>query len=293
MSCTVNLPSGIAECFKDIGTLKGVIITQTSKTWTDRTPAVSSSYYKTGIQESLDTFVLNSIEDYEVEAGETVTAQSPLTGAKTFLKKHPDSLTVFAHSIPCDWNDAIASLGGGTYRVIPFSEDGKIMMTKGALQTRLGFTAKVYAEPFSIPGKDDVNKAYKLSIAFQKADEFKEVDFIEPIWDLDDLAAFSPIGLEVNPVSALAGTSYHLIVNERCGDFYSGTLTAEIISSNVTSPSIVLAYNASTNGDYTATVQKGESPTDLSAGNWIKFRIVNKTGDVYNYVSGYEIAAVE
>ncbi len=288
MSCSVaSLPIGSANKQCDQDTIKGLILTSVDEVWTDRTILQTDAQLKTGIQEDLDITVFGDIYDYEPTVGETIKSESPLTGAMSFIRRKPGSLVVNIETNPCDWNEAIDKLKGGLYRVGLVYANGDTLATKGDLQTVKYFLAKVYATPHDITGKDDVNKGYVLEIAWQDAKEWEKVDYITPVWDLEDLQGYAPASLNADEYSVLAGSTQTIVVRYGCvAEYASMDLTAEVRESNVTSETVTPTYVASSLGKYSCDIQKGSTPTDLTSGNFVTYRVVVKDGSgVYTYVS--------
>ena len=60
-------------------------------------------------------------------------------------------------------------------------------------------------------------------------------------------------------------------------------MTAEVLDSTILSGTAV--PTSVVDGTYSVLVQKGDTPGNLANGDYVKYRVVRKTGDIYNEIS--------
>lgn len=199
------------------------------------------------------------------------------------------ALMGYVKANPCDFVEILKAYKGGTYGTAFFLSDGQIMVVNNlqAKQPKLnGFTAQLFAINPGIPGQENQSQQFRLKVNFQDAEEFNNYAVVPVHYGYNDLLEFVPVGLSAQPLVPWDGVnSITLSVFDRCfpDSPKSGVLTAEVVG-KTQGLTVTATPTDNTDGTYTVLVQK-TGPADLAAGEYARFQLVSKTGDVYDEIS--------
>lgn len=287
MSCLVTAPNGANnKCTNYLQKAIAAIITDPSFSWASVGAVDNIENIRVLLQETRKGFIVE-FNGTTPTAGEAVSETTGF-GQNFTTGVNAGSLLGYVKSNPCDFKEVLSAFKGGTYNVALFLEDGSILVVDN-LQSKepalKGFEAQVYALDIGIPGQENQSQGYRLQINFFKAEEFRSFKVVDVHYSFNDLLDLLPLGLSAEVSTPWDGSDIVLSVATRCvGDSpKSGALTVEIEKAT---QGLVVSGTATDNGDgtYTVTIQK-DGPADLAAGEYARFFLVSKTGDVYDEIS--------
>jgi hypothetical protein len=287
MSCTVlNAGGANKDCVDLIGAMDAPLITLPDVKWTSRADFQNTETMRVKIQEDLGVYVTRKISGADITQPE---ARNETTGfgAQVTTGVTPGSVIVYLESNSCDFNEMMSAYNGGTFRIVPFGEDGYYdgyLMPNGEIK---GFEAQIYAVPISVASVDNQVQQWKLLINWKNAEQFRSRVRVKSPKTLEGLLEWMPSGLTALINTAYdTGTGIQVIdVSKRCStDIETEVLTGEVLDNgNVLSPTASPTSNA--DGTYDATIQKGAVPGNLANGDYLTYRVVKKTGSVYEKIS--------
>jgi hypothetical protein len=280
--CASVMPAGAVECLKKIGKAEYLIVDDLSVSFSDDADFINQATNKAFVNETLLSYIFK-IADYET--GTADPAVLTLDNTRNIITNRPiPNGTVFADMSFCDQQALLKTLKGGTYRVRYITKDGDIYAYQLSSGIKKGFKAEITALTKGIPQKSDIDKNVTIYVNHVSYDEFENAVVGTPDWNPGlELVEATPFGLNMSLAGVYAAGDVNVQVNARCAGAELGLVTAdfEVVSSNVTSPTIV-AVEVSL-GVYTLTIQK-DGPVDLAAGDNVVFRV--KKGSPVGFVSG-------
>ena len=295
MSCiTVRNPSGInPDCVQYIEAAENVIIWKADQSFASIGAFKSIEAHRVKIQEGLSEYIPVGIKGYESTPGELTLETSDFDQSSKVTFEGPPSLIMDIATNPADFNEMMAQLTGGGYRI------GFIMKITGDVMVNIqpdgsiqGFLANVFAQAPTLRPQGESFMSYKVSANFQRVNEFRSFGLIDvPFNPAVELLSRMPLGLTMRAAGAYAVSDINVLVTDRAGTAYTGTLIVEEIASydSVTNLQIDSFSSSVVNngaGSYTLTLEKDSSPVTLVPGDFVTIRVATKTSDVYDYVSG-------
>lgn len=280
--CVNGLGAGInLDCLKYPHPITNLIITGSSISFT-RAQLSLLSNWKTKIQEDLTAIVPSAVIAYDNTTDDpTINTTQQLQ--KITEKEGVPSGLFYIESNFCDWNEAMRTLKGGTYRVFTVHSDGAIMGYKDRNGTEYkGFLAQINAitKGFALP--EGIENSFPMYINFKRLAEFKQQFATIPEWNAQlELAEAMPEGYAMGFISGAQATATIVVdIYERCGDAASGLVIAdvEVISSTLTDDTVTAVTD---NGDGTWDIVF----TTAALNQDITFRIKELTGSIVDGVS--------
>lgn len=285
--CTVLNAGGInSNCANILGAMKVPIITLPDAIWTSRSDFMNSESMRAKIQEDLSVFVTREINGADITQPELVN-ESTGFGKQVATRATPGSVLVYLESNSCDFNEMMAAYSGGIYRIVSFTENGKLqahLRPDGKVQ---GFEGQVYAIPISVGSIDNQIQQWRVQINWTNVEQFKSTVIVDSIKTAKGLLELVPAGISIEQNTAYNVTSGVQVINAfvRCD---SSTPETEVMTAEITDPGTEVgptaAPTSNSDGTYDVLVQNG-TPANLAVGNYVKYRLVKKTGDIYEKIS--------
>jgi len=276
--CTTSMPGGINfDCLTYPAPVENLIITDASKTFTKAELEVLSKW-KEAIQEDLEIVCPSAVVAYENTTDDPQINTLQNMG-KLLVKKGVPSGVFYFESNFCDWNEAMRTLKGGTYRVFFVLADGAIMGHKNRDNTEYkGFKCEIHAITKGIPMSDTIENAFPVFVNFKSYAEFQQRFAFVPGWSPQlELPAAMPMSYNMGLQSSAQATATVVVdITERCGDIRTADLQTadiEVISSTLTDDTVSGVTN---NDDGTFDV----AFTTAAVGQIVKFRVKELTGTV-------------
>ena len=295
MSCiTVRNPSGInPDCIKYLEAAENIILWTSGESFANRGAFRSQESHRVKIQEGLSEYVPVGIKGYESTPGEVNKETSDFDGSSVVTFEGPPSIVLDIQTNPLDWNEQMAQLQGGVYRVgFIMKKTGDVFVSVSPAGVVKGFIGNVFAQAVTLRAQGESFQTYKLMIDFQQVSEFRNFDLIDmPFNPTVELVSKMPLGLTMKTAGSYSASDINVTVTERDGTPYTGTLTVEEIESYDSVTGLAIADFSSsvvnnTGGSYTLTLEKNLTPETLVAGDFVTIRVATKSTLVYNYVSG-------
>ena len=288
MNCTVTAPNGVNKnCTAYMSKAIAMIGFDPSFSW--------ASVGAVDNLESLRVLLQETRKGFVIEFNETeTTASEPVDETTGFGQTITTEITApmlvgYVKTNACDFVQMLDALNGGTYGTAFFLSDGQIMVVDN-LQAKSpalkGFSAQIFAINVGIPGQSDQTKGYRVKVNFQDASEFRNYRMVSVHYGFNDLMDLLPLGLDAKVSTPWDGLNQIVLdVSTRCvpDSPKTGVLTAEVVG-KTQGLTVTATPTAGTAGIYTVVVQKSGA-TDLAAGEYARFQLVSKTGDVYNEIS--------
>ena len=294
-SClTVRGPNGInPDCVKYIEAAENIIIWDAGVSFASLGAFKAEETHRVLIQESLTEYLPVGLKGYESTPGEVNKETSDFDGSSVVTFEGPPSVITDVQTNPCDWNELMAQLKGGGFRVgFVMKKTGDIMVSVNPDGTVKGFLGNLFAQSATLRPQGESFQSYKLMMDFQNVNEFRFFNLVEmPFNPTVELVSKMPLGLTMLAAGAYAVSDINVTVAERCAGPYAGTLTVEEIESYDSVTGLPIdSFSSSvvnnTGGSYTLTLEKNAVPETLVAGDWVKIKVATKTGNIYDYVSG-------
>jgi hypothetical protein len=119
MSCiTVRNPSGInPNCIKYLEAAENIIIWTSGESFANKGSFRSQESHRVKIQEELSEYLPVGLKGYESTPGEVNKETSDFDGSSVVTFEGPPSIVLDIQTNPLDWNEAMAQLQGGIYRI--------------------------------------------------------------------------------------------------------------------------------------------------------------------------------
>lgn len=287
--CIVVGAGGInANCAKVVGAMKVPMITLPEASWTNRADFQNTETMRVKIQEALSVFIVREINGADVTQPELVNETTGF-GKQVATRVTPGSVMAYIESNSCDFNEMMAAYSGGIYKIVSFTEDNKMqahIKRNGVIE---GFEAQVYAVPFGVGGVDNQTQQWRLQINWTNVDQFKSVVTVNSVKSARGLLELVPAGISAEvKTDYVVGTGIQVVnVFDRCDPttIETDVLTAEIVDPG-TEIGATSSPSSNSDGTYDVTIQDGEAiPGNLELGDYVKYRLVKKTGDIYEKIS--------
>jgi len=283
-----NLPKGVSvDCLKFPSSIKNIIFTQVSKTFTETT-FVQLANWTTEFQTNFAAWMPNDVMTYD-DTTDDPTINTAGLGRKVLTRKGTPSGIFYIDSNVCNYNSVIKNFEGGTYRAIFVLEDGTLM-GYGA-QTVAGRVIKGFKctvdSLAGFPSIDTHENSYPIFIQCHSTQEFKFRYFDKPTaaWDaLIDLPALNWIGVSILQLVSYVVTTeaYEIAIRQPCGQNIATIVLADIdvISSKLagTAGAAVtsITYSAASQS-YVLIFEDGGSVA-LVAGDIVEYRVKQTSG---------------
>jgi hypothetical protein len=288
MTCSlVNFPNGMnKDCIKALKEAKAALVFKADNSTFDNKNALDNvENMRVKIQET-EVLAIIQLQGSEVTPGEI---QEATTGYGDTFPNGVNAPMVIGHAKTnaCDFLEYLKAFGGGTYEVMFLDADNNIMAYNNGSDI-LGFQTSIQAQPFGIGAREGQEAQYQIKFYFREADQFKSYIVTPVNYTLNELLLLAPVGLSLFEATAYdTGTGIIVMdVEKRCtGVEETGTLTGEVIKTNSASAvTVTPAYDA-VDENYDVTVAAGAG--QLAAGEYAIFRLVEKSGSVYDKVSDH------
>lgn len=240
--------------------------------------------------ENWRAMIQDNLEAYPTREFYNVTATKPAaqketqgSNAETTTRFSPGGAMFMLKTNYADFKEILTAFNGGEYQVAIGLGSNMVMVWENRDGEQMGFTAQVNAVPAGTTGKDAKIEDFAVEVNYQDVEEFKCFRIHELPFDLRDLEALSPGGMQLDIVSGLSATTVVVDVFDRfTRDAVSDTLTVNVIRS-VTDQALTTSIT-NTAGRHTITIEKG-SNVELADGEFVELRLEDKTGDVFNRIS--------
>jgi len=290
--CSIGLPAGInGDCLKFPAPIKNILFADKSISFSSASDFINRNTWETKIQQDLTVFVPAELSSYE-DTTDDPTINTNTFGKKYVVREGVPSMAAYFESNVCDYNELRAKFKGGTYQIFFILEDNTLMGRMADLGVVKGFTAAVHAIGGALPKLDAVENSFPVYINFKSTEEFEKRTVKDPVaWNPNiDLPAAMPSGLSMIQTVAYTAGDATVKVYERCGDAYaslSQTSEFEILGSNDLDTPAVTAIDDTdaASGIYVLTLQKGGTPANLDAGDYIRLRVKVTSGSDVTYLS--------
>jgi hypothetical protein len=255
--------------------IKRVHIASTSLTFATQTAAYNLNNWKVAIQQNEYLYATRGLCQVDV----TTDDPNIVTTAKTrkFVTNNPvPSVIAYLDSNFEDYWELTNTLRGGQYGVIYELEDRTfLMMYEDDIFKPI--PAQLYAIGKGLPMSGDANN-FPIHIMHNDKADFEKLIAMDPDWDFDELGLAMPVGLKVirtGDCSVAAGCTVTVYIETRGGAAYTGLAVGDfsVVESNFLDTAAVTAASDDGAGAYTLTLQKGTTPGDLAAGDYITLRV--------------------
>ena len=284
MTCqAVNFPNGMnKDCVKALKEAKAALVFKADNSTFDNKIALDNvENMRVKIQES-EVLAVVQLQGSEVTAGEI---QEATTGYGDTFPTGVNAPMVIGHAKTnaCDFLEYLKAFSGDTFEVMFLDADNNIIAYNTGSSIK-GFQASIQAQPFGIGARDGQESQYQIKFYFRAAEEFSSYIVTPVNYTVNALLMYAPVGLTLLENTAyVAGTGVVVLdVETRCtGVEETSTFTGEVIKTN--SASAVTVTPVLATDKYTVTVAAGAG--QLAAGEYATFRLVAKTGSVYDKVS--------
>jgi hypothetical protein len=289
--CAGNLAGGVnADCTKALSSVKNIAILDKDVSFSSMSDVLNLATWQALFNSSLTAWIPAALDSYE-RTTDDPTINTTTFGKKKFVREAVPSMVAYVDANLCDYNEMRHNYKGGTYSVALILEDDSIMLSKGPLDTYVGFTANITAAGSDIPLQDAVENSFPVYINFDNNHEFhrSRLFSVEGWSPLYEFPAAMPNGLTMWASSVYDTASNGDVtveIYERCGDPMLLLVTAdfEVLSSNGLTSVAITAVETGL-GVYVLTIQKDVSPANLDSGDWVIFRVKNGS-DPYTDLSG-------
>lgn len=286
MSCINAYFSGWGECSAMMEKMNGLILQEKGKTWTDST-ILAISNWKTEIAD--DDSAIRSAMPFPIEGFENTTDDVEIItsqlGKKSIGSKPIPSGLIYLSASICDYKE-LHQLEGKAFEFLPTFQDGSVWATRKSDGTLKGFRVRVGTKAGLPP--EDKSQSYPLYLFFDSYQEFEDVVLITPDFNFSDILDLVPVGLSMRITTAYAAGDVVVKVIKRCTDEgFTGLVGGdfEVMSSNGTPPVAVTGVNDDGLGQYTLTIKKSGTPTDLTSGDYAVIQAHDDDGTYLTYLS--------
>ncbi len=286
--CSVSAPNGVnINCIRSLDAAIAMVILDPSTSWNSVGAVDNIETLRVILQETRKGFIVefNGTEPGAAEATDETTG----FGQTITTSISAPTLTGYVKTNACDFAQMLDALNGGTYNVAFFLKNGGFLVVD-ELQNKdsklRGFLAQVYALNLGIPGIDNQAQQFRIKVNFMDADEFRKYKVVSVHYGVRDLLELLPLGLTADVTTPYNSTSGEIVlqVYTRCSpdDVETDTLTSEIVGKTQgITPTVT--PSAGTDGEYTITIAEGAG--QLAAGEYVRFFLCVKDGDVYEKIS--------
>lgn len=277
-SCGAFLSAGLGDCNGRTQPIIGVLISAKNTTYTY---AELQTIAKTKTNISLAAGIVsiyvpvsgfnNTSDEANVETSNTGVKSvftQPTPSARIFLDRSFDDYRQFFRM-----NSTIVEVE----LITQDAKRGLIMQSNGVYK---GLRGQIYAGS-AFPNFENNQEAHPIDIFFKDVAEFQNIEFMQMSYTASEIEGLVPVGLTLRATGAYAtpaGTIAVKAVKRNSAVGYAGLDTWVVIDSNVESAAVTAT--AGTDGSYSLLVQKGSSPADLAAGDYVTVQ-ANKTVSTY------------
>lgn len=286
-SCSALIPNGSTRkgCLTDVPT--NLFPMTLGETFTNYLEIQNEEIWREKIQEDLSVYPTLPVRNVAVTKPSS-NKETNGSGSEVTTRLIAGGVVVNLKTNACDFKEMLLSMQGGYYSVMIGLGANKVLAKVNSDGSLTGFTGQLVSIPTGVPTFDAKLEEFQLEINWDDVEEWNNYKIIELPFDLNEINEFTPFGLDAMIKTPLVGTNMVVNVTERCAGIpETETLEAEIMpvnGTNVNTP--IVTPVVGTNGDYTVTVENGVA-TPLVAGEYIIYRLVIKTDDVYEKVSGW------
>lgn len=285
--CTVlNAGGANSDCAALIGAMKAPLITLPNVEWDSRADFQNTETMRKKIQEDLGVYATRKISGADITQPEGVSETTGF-GVQITTRVTPGSMIVYLESNSCDFNEMMSAYNGGTFRVVTYDEDNMLNAHLTGNGKITGFEAQIFAIPISVGGVDNQVQQWRLLINWKDAEQFRSRIRVVSPKSLEGLLEWMPGGIYADVNTVYNTTSGIQVINayKRC-DF--STPETEVLTGEVIDNGTVLGATASpssnADGTYDVTIQDG-TPANLANGDYLIYRVVKKTGSIYEKIS--------
>lgn len=284
---TIVMPGGInADCDKAIGSMKVPIITRPDAKWTDRIDFINTESWRVKIQEDLSVYVPRPIQGSENTPSEVVNETTGF-GKQVTTRATPGSIIAFFESNSCDFNELMESLNGQVFRVISFTENGRLHAMGEQDGSVRGFEYQLFAVPMGPRGQDNLTQQWRVQMNAVNVEQFRQTIVVDSPRSARSLLEWMPAGLTaVENTPYDTGTGIQIMnVSKRCEPnvIEIDVLTGEVVDLG-TEVAPVITPTSNTDGTYDVLID-APSLTHLAEGEWIKYRLVKLNGLIFEKIS--------
>ena len=292
-ACNVLLPGGInGDCTVPLSELKNVLICDKDVKFSYTEKNVLSNWTNK-IKQDLTIYAVAGIDSYNNTTDDPNIVTGAVSKSKTITNVPLPSYELFLKASFCDFKELINTLKGGNYGVYFELQDGTILGTLDQSGTDIGyfkpFFVNITANTKVLQETDSTN-AFRIYVNHINSRQLYNQFILEPTWDTSELVEAMPIGLNMVATAAYSSGDQAVQINVRCASAKTGLLVADFDESATLSSVDTPAVTAVTDnggGSYTLTVQKGSSPANLVAGDYVTLRVKVLSGSDVTHISNW------
>jgi hypothetical protein len=292
-SCSVDLPGGINQnCQLSLSEIKNILICDKDVKFAFTAKDTLANWTNL-IKQSLTIYGVAGLVNYSPTTDDPNIITNAVSKTKSISNTPNPSFEFMLDSNVCDFKSLLNTLTGGVYGIFFELQNGAIQgwLDQSGNETGYFKPYKVKLNAFTKGGQEiDSNEAFKLYCFFTSYKQIQDQFYFEPTWDVSELLDAMPVGLNVVKTGAYSSGDIVVNIKTRCEDGYTGLVAADFdestTKSNVSVPAVT-AVTDSGGGNYTLTVQKGASPANLAAGDYVYFRVKKLSGSDVTHVSDW------
>lgn len=239
--CTNGIPGGInGDCLSYPKPITNFIVTDASVSFT-LAQLTLLSQWKSKIQTDETMFVPFAISKHENTTDDPAINTTQML-QKVLTKVGVPSYVFSVESNFCDWNEAMRTLRGNSYRLFTVHSDGAIFGFSDRNSTEYkGFLCEITAiTKGQIP--DAIEDAFPVYVNFKRYAEFEQQFAFVPEWNVElELPAAMPSSYKMKLISASQATKTMVVSVYNCaGAAATGLVIAdvEVISSTLTDDTV-------------------------------------------------------
>ena len=250
--CVNGIPGGInGDCLTYPKPITNFIITDASVTFT-LAQLTLLSQWKSKIQTDETMFVFSGISKHDNTTDDPAINTTQML-QKVLTRVGVPSYVFSVESNYSDWNEAMRTLKGNSYRLFTVHSDGAIFgfSDRNSAEYK-GFLCEITAvTKGQLP--DAIEDSFPVYVNFKRYAEFKQQFAFVPEWNVElDLAASMPAGYEMKFISGVQATATIVVrMSVRGGDDVAGLVIADIeVISDTLTDSTVTAVTDNADGTY-------------------------------------------
>lgn len=281
VDCVSFLKEAVAIAIGDAGTL----------TFDNEYALDNAENWRVKIQEN-ETVSIFPINGAEVTPGE---AQTETTGnGRTFVAgENTGNVIAYLDTNACDYKEVLKYFKGGNYDIMWLDADNNILGYDSGTSLD-GYLAQLHAPNYGgVGSRENQSQMFKIMVNYINNSEQNSPFIVNVGFTLNTLNMYVPVGMKlVESTAYVPGTGIIVMdIKKRCTDtkYDSSTLDAaigEVINArgkaDVSGITVTPVWNAGTS-KWDITIADGAG--QLAAGVSCEFRIAQKDGSVYEYVS--------
>jgi len=279
--CINGIPGGInGDCLTYPKPITNFIITDASVTFT-KAQLTLLSQWKSKIQTDLTMYVPGGITKHE-NTTDDPTINTTQTMAKILTKVGIPSYMFSVESNFCDWNEAMRTLKGNSYRLFTVHSDGAIFGTsdRNGVEYK-GFLCEITAITKG-QQPEAIENSFPIYVNFKRYAEFEQQFAFVPEWNVElELSAAMPQSYAMKFISGTQATATIVVsIYDRCGDAATGLVLADVeIISDTLTDSTVTALTDNSDGTWDVVMTTAAMNQDVT------FRIKELTATIVDGVS--------